>query len=92
MVVEKKPQPKKQTAKEGKTAIGKGGMRGENVTEEAKQAPTSPAIAVDFCKSVMEVECSCKHYEAYGLLCRHIFCVLRMKSIKEFPHKYLNKR
>ncbi|GJR84002.1 FAR1 DNA binding domain, zinc finger, SWIM-type, MULE transposase domain containing protein [Tanacetum coccineum] len=28
--------------------------------------------AVDFCKSELEVECSCKHYEAYGLLCRHI--------------------
>ncbi|GJZ97764.1 FAR1 DNA binding domain, zinc finger, SWIM-type, MULE transposase domain containing protein, partial [Tanacetum coccineum] len=27
---------------------------------------------VDFCKSELEVECSCKHYEAYGLLCRHI--------------------
>lgn len=40
----------------------------------------------------MEVECSCKHYEAYGLLCRHIFYVLRMNNIKEFPRKYLNKR
>ncbi|GJR97236.1 FAR1 DNA binding domain, zinc finger, SWIM-type, MULE transposase domain containing protein [Tanacetum coccineum] len=47
---------------------------------------------VDFCKSKMEVECSCKHYEAYGLLCRHIFYVLRMNNIKEFPRKYLNKR
>ncbi|GJU38688.1 FAR1 DNA binding domain, zinc finger, SWIM-type, MULE transposase domain containing protein [Tanacetum coccineum] len=47
---------------------------------------------VDFCKSEMEIECSCKHYEAYGLLCRHIFYVLRMNNIKEFPRKYLNKR
>ncbi|GJT80248.1 FAR1-related sequence 5-like protein [Tanacetum coccineum] len=47
---------------------------------------------VDFCKSKMEIECSCKHYEAYGLLCRHIFYVLRMNNIKEFPRKYLNKR
>ncbi|GJZ24311.1 FAR1-related sequence 5-like protein, partial [Tanacetum coccineum] len=47
---------------------------------------------VDFCKSEMEVECSCKHYDAYGLLCRHIFYVLRMNNIKEFPRKYLNKR
>ncbi|GKF19184.1 FAR1 DNA binding domain, zinc finger, SWIM-type, MULE transposase domain containing protein, partial [Tanacetum coccineum] len=51
-----------------------------------KQLGTMPLL-VDFCKSVMEVECSCKHYEAYGLLCRHI--VLRMNSIKELPH---NKR
>ncbi|GKA90434.1 FAR1 DNA binding domain, zinc finger, SWIM-type, MULE transposase domain containing protein, partial [Tanacetum coccineum] len=48
--------------------------------------------SIDFCKSEMEVECSCKHYEAYGLLCRHIFYVLRMNNIKEFPRKYLNKR
>ncbi|GKB90695.1 protein SAWADEE homeodomain homolog 1 [Tanacetum coccineum] len=47
---------------------------------------------VDFCKYAMEVEYRCKHYEAYGLLCRHIFYVLRMNSIKEFPQKYLNKR
>ncbi|GJZ93371.1 FAR1 DNA binding domain, zinc finger, SWIM-type, MULE transposase domain containing protein, partial [Tanacetum coccineum] len=47
---------------------------------------------VDFCKSEMEVKCSSKHYEAYGLLCSHIFYVLRMKNIKEFPQKYLNKR
>ncbi|GJX10261.1 FAR1 DNA binding domain, zinc finger, SWIM-type, MULE transposase domain containing protein [Tanacetum coccineum] len=40
----------------------------------------------------MEVECSCKHYEASDLLCRHIFYVLRMNNIKEFPRKYLNKR
>ncbi|PWA39559.1 FAR1 DNA binding domain, Zinc finger, SWIM-type, MULE transposase domain, FHY3/FAR1 family [Artemisia annua] len=46
---------------------------------------------VDFCKSEMEVKCSCKHYESYGLLCRH-FYVFRMNSIKEFPRKYLNKR
>ncbi|GKC29139.1 FAR1 DNA binding domain, zinc finger, SWIM-type, MULE transposase domain containing protein [Tanacetum coccineum] len=47
---------------------------------------------VDFCKSKKEIECSCKHYEAYGLFCRHIFYVLRMNNIKEFPRKYLNKR
>ncbi|PWA52536.1 zinc finger, SWIM-type, MULE transposase domain, FHY3/FAR1 family [Artemisia annua] len=47
---------------------------------------------VDFRKSEMEVKCSFKHYEAYGLLCRHIFYVLRMNSIKEFHRKYLNKR
>lgn len=40
----------------------------------------------------MEVKCSCNHYESYGLLCRHIFYVLRMNNIKEFPRKYLNKR
>nr|GEW06447.1 FAR1 DNA binding domain, zinc finger, SWIM-type, MULE transposase domain, FHY3/FAR1 family [Tanacetum cinerariifolium] len=46
---------------------------------------------VDFYKSEMEVKCSCKHYKAYGLLCRQIFYVLRMNNIKEFPQKYLNK-
>lgn len=49
-------------------------------------------MQVEFCKSEMEVQCSCKHYESYGLLCRHIFYVLRMNNVKEFPRKYLKKR
>nr|GEX97416.1 FAR1 DNA binding domain, zinc finger, SWIM-type, MULE transposase domain, FHY3/FAR1 family [Tanacetum cinerariifolium] len=49
-------------------------------------------IQVDLCKSAMEVECSCEHYEVYDLLCRYNFYVLKMNNIKEFPQKSLNKR
>ncbi|PWA37010.1 FAR1 DNA binding domain, Zinc finger, SWIM-type, MULE transposase domain, FHY3/FAR1 family [Artemisia annua] len=62
-----------------------------DVQEEIYSSYTH-CMSVDFCKSEMEVKCSCKHYESYGLLCRHIFYVFRMNSIKEFPWKYLNKR
>nr|GEV54082.1 hypothetical protein [Tanacetum cinerariifolium] len=35
---------------------------------------------VEFCKSEVKLHCSCNHYEAYGLLCRHAFYVLRMNN------------
>ncbi|GJU62884.1 FAR1 DNA binding domain, zinc finger, SWIM-type, MULE transposase domain containing protein [Tanacetum coccineum] len=40
----------------------------------------------------MKLHCSCNRYEAYGLLCRHAFYVLRMNNVKEFPKNYLHKR
>nr|GEV42583.1 hypothetical protein [Tanacetum cinerariifolium] len=47
---------------------------------------------VEFCKSEVKLQCSCNRYEAYGLLCRHGFYVLRMNNVKEFPKNYLHKR
>ncbi|GKC24229.1 FAR1 DNA binding domain, zinc finger, SWIM-type, MULE transposase domain containing protein [Tanacetum coccineum] len=47
---------------------------------------------VEFCKSEVKLHCSCNRYEAYGLLCRHAFYVLRMNNVKEFPKNYLHKR
>ncbi|GJU75748.1 FAR1 DNA binding domain, zinc finger, SWIM-type, MULE transposase domain containing protein [Tanacetum coccineum] len=51
-----------------------------------------PFYQVEFCKSEMKLHCSCNRYEAYGLLCRHAFYVLRMNNVKEFPKNYLHKR
>ncbi|GJU86818.1 FAR1 DNA binding domain, zinc finger, SWIM-type, MULE transposase domain containing protein, partial [Tanacetum coccineum] len=47
---------------------------------------------VEFCKSEVKLHCSCNRYEAYGLLCRHAFYVLRMNNVKEFPENYVHKR
>nr|GEX22310.1 FAR1 DNA binding domain, zinc finger, SWIM-type, MULE transposase domain, FHY3/FAR1 family [Tanacetum cinerariifolium] len=47
---------------------------------------------VEFCKSEMKLHCSYNRYEAYGLLCRHGFYVLRMNNVNEFPKNYLHKR
>nr|GEW60380.1 FAR1 DNA binding domain, zinc finger, SWIM-type, MULE transposase domain, FHY3/FAR1 family [Tanacetum cinerariifolium] len=47
---------------------------------------------VKFCKSEMKLHCSYNRYEAYGLLCRHGFYVLRMNNVNEFPKNYLHKR
>ncbi|GJZ69430.1 FAR1 DNA binding domain, zinc finger, SWIM-type, MULE transposase domain containing protein [Tanacetum coccineum] len=44
---------------------------------------------VEFCKSEVKLHCSCNHYEAYGLLCRHTFYVLRMNNVKDFPENYI---
>lgn len=40
----------------------------------------------------MNVSCSCKRFELFGLLCRHIFYVLRMNSIEDFPKEYVMDR
>ncbi|XP_076959321.1 protein FAR1-RELATED SEQUENCE 5-like [Bidens hawaiensis] len=36
--------------------------------------------------------CSCKRFEQYGLLCRHIFYVMNMYQVKKFPKIYINDR
>ncbi|XP_076933468.1 protein FAR1-RELATED SEQUENCE 5-like [Bidens hawaiensis] len=36
--------------------------------------------------------CSCKRFEQYGLLCRHIFYVMNMYQVKKFPKRYINDR
>ncbi|XP_021985333.1 protein FAR1-RELATED SEQUENCE 5-like [Helianthus annuus] len=40
----------------------------------------------------MTVSCSCNMYEQFGLLCAHIFCVLRFLDIKQFPERYIMRR
>nr|GEZ51366.1 FAR1 DNA binding domain, zinc finger, SWIM-type, MULE transposase domain, FHY3/FAR1 family [Tanacetum cinerariifolium] len=42
-----------------------------------------------YCSSDIKLTCSCKRYELYGLLCRHILYVLRMNNVKEFPREYV---
>ena len=39
-----------------------------------------------------DINCSCLKYECYGLLCRHIFYVLRLSKVFHFPRKYLQRR
>jgi hypothetical protein len=38
------------------------------------------------------VSCTCKRYERYGLLCRHIFYVFKMFEVHQFPMRYVQKR
>ncbi|XP_071695032.1 uncharacterized protein [Rutidosis leptorrhynchoides] len=45
-----------------------------------------------FNKDSMKISCSCRRYECYGLLCCHIFYVLRMARVVEFPKTYVMKR
>ncbi|PWA65993.1 FAR1 DNA binding domain, Zinc finger, SWIM-type, MULE transposase domain, FHY3/FAR1 family [Artemisia annua] len=39
-----------------------------------------------------KINCICLRYERYGLLCRHIFYVLRLSKVHNFPKSYLQKR
>ncbi|XP_035829957.1 protein FAR-RED IMPAIRED RESPONSE 1-like [Helianthus annuus] len=43
-------------------------------------------------KSDCTCSCSCRRFEQFGLLCRHIFYVLRSMDIKEFPIQYILNR
>ncbi|XP_076928393.1 protein FAR-RED IMPAIRED RESPONSE 1-like [Bidens hawaiensis] len=38
------------------------------------------------------ISCSCRRFEFFGLLCRHIFYVLRISFETEFPKKYIVRR
>ena len=45
-----------------------------------------------FRKSDCTCSCSCRRFEQFGLLCRHIFYVLRLMDIREFPKQYILNR
>ncbi|PWA57651.1 FAR1 DNA binding domain, Zinc finger, SWIM-type, MULE transposase domain, FHY3/FAR1 family [Artemisia annua] len=48
---------------------------------------------VVLCKPSEEFyQCTCKRFESYGLLCRHIFYVIRLSKVKNFPRKYVLRR
>ncbi|XP_022032907.1 protein FAR1-RELATED SEQUENCE 5-like [Helianthus annuus] len=40
----------------------------------------------------LSISCSCKRFEQFGILCRHIFYVLRYEDISEFPRRYVHRR
>ncbi|PWA94512.1 FAR1 DNA binding domain, Zinc finger, SWIM-type, MULE transposase domain, FHY3/FAR1 family [Artemisia annua] len=49
--------------------------------------------SVVLCKPSDELyQCTCKRFESYGLLCRHIFYVIRLSKVKTFPKKYVLRR
>ncbi|XP_076926955.1 protein FAR1-RELATED SEQUENCE 5-like [Bidens hawaiensis] len=43
-------------------------------------------------KEDVTVYCSCKRFEQFGLLIRHIFKVLHILDIRVFPKQYINRR
>jgi hypothetical protein len=38
------------------------------------------------------IYCSCRRFEQFGLLCRHVFYILKMLDIREFPKQYILRR
>ena len=44
------------------------------------------------CKQKETFECSCMVFELYGILCRHIVCVMKKNFINEIPKQYLLRR
>ncbi|XP_071695840.1 protein FAR1-RELATED SEQUENCE 5-like [Rutidosis leptorrhynchoides] len=47
---------------------------------------------VEYRVESQEFLCSCRRFETFGLLCRHIFFVLLISDIERFPKKYICRR
>ncbi|PWA54299.1 zinc finger, SWIM-type, FHY3/FAR1 family [Artemisia annua] len=47
---------------------------------------------VKYVPASCDIKCCCLKYECYGLLCCHIFYVLRLSKVFHFPRKYLQRR
>ncbi|XP_022019319.1 protein FAR1-RELATED SEQUENCE 5-like [Helianthus annuus] len=39
----------------------------------------------------LSISCTCKWFEQFGILCRHIFYVLQYDDITEFPRRYVHR-
>ncbi|XP_076907266.1 protein FAR1-RELATED SEQUENCE 5-like [Bidens hawaiensis] len=59
--------------------------------EDLKQ-PCSTFFEVMYRGADQTISCSRRRFELFGLLCRHIFYVLRISFITEFPKKYIVRR
>ncbi|KAJ0926025.1 putative transcription factor interactor and regulator CCHC(Zn) family [Helianthus annuus] len=44
------------------------------------------------CEEDVTIKCNCNRFEQFGLLCSHIFCVLRILDVREFPKQYILRR
>ncbi|XP_021975242.1 protein FAR1-RELATED SEQUENCE 5-like [Helianthus annuus] len=75
-------------------AIGKWEDIGDFVNFFVKdwEQPCTTFFEVMMREADMTVYCTCKRFEQFGLLCSHIFCVLRMLDIREFPQRYILRR
>ncbi|XP_022004626.1 protein FAR1-RELATED SEQUENCE 5-like [Helianthus annuus] len=56
------------------------------------EQPCTTFFEVMMWEDDMTVYCTCKRFEQFGLLCSHIFCVLWMLDISEFPQRYILRR
>ena len=49
-------------------------------------------MQVTHCREEGTFNCSCNHFQHVGILCRHIFCVLRYYRYEEIPERYILRR
>ncbi|XP_021971867.1 protein FAR1-RELATED SEQUENCE 5-like [Helianthus annuus] len=54
--------------------------------------PTTAFYEVMIREEDVTVKCSCNRFEQFGLLCSHVFCVLRILDVREFPRQYILRR
>ncbi|XP_022008176.1 protein FAR1-RELATED SEQUENCE 7-like [Helianthus annuus] len=54
--------------------------------------PCSSFFEVMIREEDITVKCNCNRFEQFGLLCSHIFCVLRILDVRESPKQYILRR
>ncbi|PWA37080.1 zinc finger, SWIM-type, MULE transposase domain, FHY3/FAR1 family [Artemisia annua] len=64
----------------------------DNEVKKWKYKNSSEVYEVLYSSCDMSVTCTCKRFELFGLLCRHIFYVLRMNNVQDFPNEYVLDR
>ncbi|XP_035831807.1 protein FAR1-RELATED SEQUENCE 5-like [Helianthus annuus] len=53
---------------------------------------TSRCVEYNKQEDGLSINCSCKRFEQFGILYRHIFYVLRYEDISEFPRRHVHRR
>ncbi|XP_022013682.1 protein FAR1-RELATED SEQUENCE 5-like [Helianthus annuus] len=54
--------------------------------------PCSAFFEVMIREEDVTIKCNCNRFEQFGLLCSHIFCVLRILDVREFLKQYILRR
>ncbi|XP_035837164.1 protein FAR1-RELATED SEQUENCE 5-like [Helianthus annuus] len=66
--------------------------RNDHDTRYIECKPWSDFVQYNKQEDGLSISCSCKRFEQFGILCRHIFYVLRYDDITEFPRRYVHRR
>ncbi|KAI3496116.1 hypothetical protein L1887_38466 [Cichorium endivia] len=61
-----------------------------NHLNKSKDIKTSCKVEINL--STLDVQCSCEYFMRMGILCRHVFAVLKNNRIDKIPEKYIKRR
>ncbi|KAF8396266.1 hypothetical protein HHK36_017881 [Tetracentron sinense] len=64
----------------------------EKKYEVRHESNLKKAYIVSFIETGQSVQCICKKFEFEGIVCKHMFCVLKLEHISKLPPHYIMKR
>ncbi|KAK9681418.1 hypothetical protein RND81_10G000800 [Saponaria officinalis] len=76
------------------TGLSARGFSEENGLEitKLKDGPRGKVFDVNFNPGTYEVTCTCRNFERWGMLCRHIICIFSSNGVKAIPECYVARR